>query len=136
MNLRAVTFGLRHIVSPTAGVSSSLVGRILTTPGGIPAFSASLANARAERGVKAAGFITTVQPTAIAGATFLSTEFYLRSISEFLTVIVTKKNSFLAIIAAGEVHGAIIPTTLIRFMIILLSLEQVLKEVSKNKFQN
>ena len=125
MNLRAVTFGLRHIVSPTAGVSSSLVGRILTTPGGIPAFSASLANARAERGVKAAGFITTVQPTAIAGATFLSTEFYLRSISEFLTVIVTKKNSFLAIIAAEKFHGAIIPTTLIRFMIILLSLEQV-----------
>ena len=117
MNLRAVTFGLRQIVSPIAGVSSSLVGRILTTPGGMPAWSASLANARAERGVKAAGFITTVQPTAIAGATFLSTEFYLRSISSYLTVIVANNNSFLAIIAAGKFHGAIIPTTFIRFMI-------------------
>ena len=57
------------------------------TPGGIPAISASFARAKAEMGVKDGGLITTVQPTAIAGAT-------LR-----------------AIIAAGKFQGAIMPAT-------------------------
>ncbi|MNT10508.1 hypothetical protein D3C72_1453420 [compost metagenome] len=42
----------------------------LKTPFGIPASSASLANAIAENGVWEAGFSTTVQPATKAGATF------------------------------------------------------------------
>ena len=40
-----------------------------STPGGMPACSASRASARAVSGVCSAGFTTTVQPTASAGAT-------------------------------------------------------------------
>ena len=52
-------------------VSSSPIGTAspvttLSTPGGIPARSASTASARAERGVSAAGLTTIVQPAASA----------------------------------------------------------------------
>ena len=63
------------------------VGTTLITPGGMPAISASFARAKAEMGVNEGGLITTVHPTAMAGAT-------LR-----------------AIIAAGKFQGAIIPAT-------------------------
>ena len=43
---------------------------MLNTPRGRPAASASTARARAERGVSAAGLITTGQPAASAGAAF------------------------------------------------------------------
>ena len=55
----------------------------LITPFGIPATSAKCTSALAERGVCSAGFIITVHPAAIAGATFL------------------------VIIAAGKFHGVI-----------------------------
>ena len=66
-----------------------------------------------EMGVNEGGFITTVQPTAIAGAT-------LR-----------------AIIAAGKFHGAIIPATPIGCLILTIRLQYGLKKsvilVSKNQ---
>ena len=44
-------------------------GTMLNTPGGIPARSASTANAVADNGVIAAGFATIAHPVASAGAT-------------------------------------------------------------------
>ena len=73
-------------------VSSAPIGpdgpvMTLTTPGGMPARSASSASARAENGVCDAGRMTTGQPAARAGA-------HLR-----------------VIIAAGKFHGVIDATT-------------------------
>ena len=73
-------------------VSSAPIGRdgpvmTLTTPGGMPARSASSARARAENGVCEAGRMTTGQPAASAGA-------HLR-----------------VIIAAGKFHGVMEATT-------------------------
>ena len=73
-------------------VSSAPIGAegpvtTLTTPGGMPARSASSARARAENGVCEAGRMTTGQPAASAGA-------HLR-----------------VIIAAGKFHGVIEATT-------------------------
>ena len=52
---------------PTA--AASLVVTMLSTPGGTPASSASLAMAKAQSGVSAAGLTTMVHPAASAGAT-------------------------------------------------------------------
>jgi hypothetical protein len=59
----------------------------LTTPGGKPASSKSLANSRVEAGVCSAGFTTTVQPAASAGASLKVSR------------------------SSGEFHGAMAPTT-------------------------
>ena len=59
----------------------------LTTPGGNPARSTSLANSSVVTGVCSAGFRTTVLPAASAGA------------------------SLKAIISSGEFHGTMAPTT-------------------------
>jgi hypothetical protein len=77
-----------HMTFPTAGVFVLEAVTTFNTPGGIPATSANLAernifinqvnavrltshNAKAEKGVSSAGFNTTVQPAARAGAHFL-----------------------------------------------------------------
>ena len=60
---------------------------MLTTPGGIPAFSNSSPRRSAVSGVCSAGFSTTVQPVASAGP------------------------SFHAAISNGKFHGMIWPTT-------------------------
>ena len=88
------------IALPTALELVLSVGTMLTSPTGIPAWCASLARASAEIGVNDGGLITTVQPTAIAGAT-------LR-----------------AIIAAGKFHGGIIPATPIGCLILTMRLFQ------------
>ena len=59
---------LKHIYGTKHSLS---VGTTLITPAGIPAAWASLARASADNGVSEGGLITTVQPTAIAGATFI-----------------------------------------------------------------
>ena len=59
----------------------------LNTPLGTPASSDKYAIAVAEKGVSGAGFATTLQPTAIAGAIFLAN------------------------IAEGKFHGVMHPTT-------------------------
>ena len=78
------TAGCSHIALPIARASPVTK---LSTPGGMPARSASSPSASAVSGVSPAGLATTVQPTASAGAT-------LR-----------------VIIAAGKFHGVIAATT-------------------------
>jgi hypothetical protein len=60
--------------TPGCLTSASPVSRppvtTLTTPGGNPTASTAAASARASRGVSAAGLMTTVHPTASAGASF------------------------------------------------------------------
>jgi len=63
------TTGLVHISRPISGDLSPLPTTTLNTPGGKPACSASTTSASAESGVASAGFATTVQPAANAGAT-------------------------------------------------------------------
>ncbi len=64
------TAGFEVISAPIAGASSAAPVTIESTPGGIPASSASDAIASAESGVCSAGFSTIVQPAASAGADF------------------------------------------------------------------
>ena len=59
------TMGLEVSSSPTSRAEPVTT---LNTPLGMPARSASSASARAENGVALAGFATTVQPAASAGA--------------------------------------------------------------------
>src|ERR1700674_4996977 len=54
----------------TLPIADELPVRILNTPLGTPAFSASATSANAVSGVSLAGFNTTVQPAASAGDTF------------------------------------------------------------------
>ena len=61
------TFGLRHITSPAS--AARVVVTTLNTPAGTPASCASLAMARAQSGVSAAGLATMVQPAASAAPT-------------------------------------------------------------------
>ena len=63
------TVGEAHSVLPTAIELASSAGTTLKTPGGKPARCASSASASAESGVCSAGFTTTGQPAASAGAT-------------------------------------------------------------------
>ena len=79
------TSGLLVISAPTAGASVAVI--TLKIPAGTPACNASSAMASADSGVSAAGFSTTAQPAASAGAT-------LR-----------------AIMALGKFHGVIAATT-------------------------
>src|SRR5690606_17648970 len=53
----------------TSTIGSGLPVMTLKTPAGRPASLPSSANASAEKGVSSDGFSTTVQPTAMAGAT-------------------------------------------------------------------
>src|SRR5215207_6147584 len=71
----------------SAPISLALPVTMLTTPGGMPAFSASAPQASPENGVCEAGLITIVQPVASAGP------------------------SLRAIIEDGKFHGVIAATT-------------------------
>src|ERR1700730_8789643 len=82
------TAGCSHSTLP---IADELPVRILNTPLGTPAFSASATSAKAVSGVSLAGFSTTVQPAASAGDT-------LRVIIEH-----------------GKFHGVIAPQTPIRW---------------------
>src|SRR5690606_35062148 len=62
------TVGFVHISSPIFD-DCEPVTTMLKTPGGKPACSASSTSASADSGVAPAGFATTVQPAAKAGAT-------------------------------------------------------------------
>mmetsp|Transcript_21084 Transcript_21084/g.65352 ORF Transcript_21084/g.65352 Transcript_21084/m.65352 type:complete len:351 (-) Transcript_21084:421-1473(-) len=73
-----------HSTPPMAGASPMTQ---LSTPGGTPARSASSISARQHSGVSSDGLMTTVQPTASAGA------------------------HFRVIIAMGKFHGVMAPTT-------------------------
>src|SRR6202011_2993076 len=61
------TAGCSHNTLP---IADDLPVRILNTPFGTPAFSASATSASAVSGVSLAGLSTTVQPAASAGETF------------------------------------------------------------------
>src|SRR5256886_11233291 len=61
------TAGCSHNTLP---IADELPVRMLNTPLGTPAFSASATSASAVSGVSLAGFSTTGQPPASAGATF------------------------------------------------------------------
>ncbi|MNY30218.1 hypothetical protein D3C86_1643120 [compost metagenome] len=63
------TTSLAHSTLPMAIELSLSAGRMLNTPAGTPARSASSAAARAVSGVSSAGLMTTGQPAASAGAT-------------------------------------------------------------------
>ena len=63
------TTGLAQSTLPIAMELSLSAVMMLSTPGGMPACSASTARANAERGVCSAGLSTIVQPAAMAGAT-------------------------------------------------------------------
>src|SRR5271165_6726327 len=78
------TAGCSHNTLP---IADELPVRILNTPFGSPAFSASATSASAVSGVSLAGFNTTVQPAASAGDTFR------------------------VIIEQGKFHGVIAPQT-------------------------
>src|SRR5580704_19122792 len=78
------TAGCSHNTLP---ISEELPVRMLNTPLGTPAFSASATSAKAVSGVSLAGFRTTVQPAASAGDT--------------LRVIIEQ----------GKFHGVIAPQT-------------------------
>ena len=57
MKLKAPTFSLSQIASPTFDELALLVGTTLITPAGIPASCANLAKAKAESGVSDGGFL-------------------------------------------------------------------------------
>src|ERR1700726_900123 len=78
------TAGCSHNTLP---IADELPVRMLNTPLGTPAFSASATSASAVSGVSFAGFSTTVQPAASAGDTFR------------------------VIIEHGKFHGVIAPQT-------------------------
>src|SRR5258707_14566066 len=78
------TAGCSHSTLP---IADELPVRMLNTPFGTPAFSASATSASAVSGVSLAGLSTTVQPAASAGETFL------------------------VIIEHGKFHGVIAPQT-------------------------
>src|SRR3954470_19849998 len=62
-------FAIAGCVVKTCPTSAAcIVGNTLNTPAGKPASAASFANAKAHSGVSSAGFKTTVQPAANAGA--------------------------------------------------------------------
>jgi hypothetical protein len=81
------TMGLAVSSPPIFAADSALPVTTLNTPAGKPARCASSASANALSGVCSAGFTTTVQPAASAGATFL------------------------VIIAAGKFHGVMAALT-------------------------
>ena len=66
VNVNFLTNGLLVNSGP---ISSALPVITFRTPGGIPAFSASFAKAKAEKGVAEAGLTMIVQPAARAGPT-------------------------------------------------------------------
>ena len=70
MKERPATWGDSQSSWPTSLVFFLLVVTTLITPAGMPAWSASSARARAERGVSSAGFTTQLQPAARAAPTF------------------------------------------------------------------
>ena len=92
------TFGLVVSSMPTPG--PSMVVTTLNTPFGMPASSANRASASAQSGVSSAGFTTTGQPAASAGAT-------LR-----------------VIMATGKFHGVIAATTPIGCLITTIRLSE------------
>ena len=96
---------LVHSSSPTSETFSSDTEIRFITPLGTPARCANSTNAVAENGVEPAGFITTGQPAAKAGAIFL------------------------VIIAAGKFQGVIIPHTPIGCFIDIILLSAIVEGI-------
>ena len=69
VNVNLRTIGLEVSSAP---ISVVLPATTFRTPAGIPASAARAAMANADKGVSLAGFATTVQPDARAGASFLA----------------------------------------------------------------